>query len=260
MLRHMSAFFQIENRYTSVIATAIHDGHDIYESLRPHLFLNEQQRSREEDPYTGFMIADLPVTKITVSSSRFQIDLNRMKEKAIYEKPEDAWGLTTWKHFPIEEKEKLHTDYNAFYEAVKNLIEETISRHGYVIILDVHSYNHRRDDPFTVAANDENPEINVGTFYNAPDWEKLCTDYTQFLRSKQYDARENIKFKGGAFSQQIINNYGAKSCVLSVEFKKTFMDEWTGVADIAHVLRLNNLLSQSIDFLTNKAIYHPTGL
>lgn len=255
----MNTCFLVEYRFTPIIAIALHDGHDIHESLRPYLQLSEHERSREEDPYTGFMIADLPVTKIKVSSSRFQTDLNRFKEKAVYEKPGDAWGLDVWRVLPDNIKEKLHRGYDTFYEAVNNLIEETIQRHGYIIILDVHTYNHRRDDPFTSAGEEENPEINVGTFYNAPDWKKLCTEYTQFLRSQQYDARENIKFKGGAFAQQIINNFGVKSCVLSVEFKKTFMDEWTGVADISHVLRLKELLLQSVNFLSTSAKYH-TGL
>ena len=245
-------FYQIDNKSTPFIATAIHDGHFINESLRPFGLLNEQERAREEDPYTAFMIAELPITKITVSSSRFQLDLNRFKEKAIYEKPEDAWGLNVWQPLPLAEKENLHKDYDTFYKAVKNLLAETIDRHGYFLILDVHTYNHRRDDAFTIADVEGNPEINMGTFYNHPKWKELCTGYTQFLCSQNFDARENVKFKGGAFAQQIINEYGDKCCVLSVEFKKTFMDEWTGIADISHVLRLQKLLSKSVHYLESQ--------
>lgn len=250
------SFFEIENLATPLIATAIHDGHFIREELRPFMLLNEQERAKEEDPYTAFMITDLPVTKIKVSSSRFQLDLNRFIEKAIYEKPEDAWGLNVWESLPDAEKTKLRSDYDNFYDSVKHLLDETINIHGYALILDVHTYNHRRDNAFTEADIDGNPEINTGTFYNNPKWKELCSDYTQFLTSQDFDARENIKFKGGAFAQWMINNYGDKICVLSVEFKKTFMDEWTGVADVSHLLRLQNLLSKSVDFLSAEVKNH----
>lgn len=247
-----TSFFEIDNQSTPIIATAIHDGHFIREELRSFMLLNEQERAREEDPYTGFMIDDLPVTKIKVSSSRFQLDLNRFIEKAIYEKPEDAWGLNVWKSLPEGEKKKLHGDYDAFYDAVKQVLDETINKHGYALILDVHTYNHRRDDAFNEADSEANPEINMGTFYNTEKWKALCSDYTQFLTDQNFDARENVKFKGGAFAQWMINNYGDKICVLSVEFKKTFMDEWTGIADVSHLIRLQKLLSKSVDFLNQQ--------
>lgn len=224
----------------------------------PYMLLNEHERCREEDPYTVFMISELPVSKITVSSSRFQLDLNRVKEKAVYEKPEDAWGLSVWKDMPGAEKDKLHQDYDHFYDAVKKLIEDTIARHGYFIIFDVHTYNHRRDDAFTEAQTEENPEINLGTHYNTEKWKSLCSAYTRFINQQQhnghnFDARENVKFKGGAFAQWAIGHYGEKGCVISIEFKKTFMDEWTGVADIRHVMALQELLSSSVDFMSREA-------
>lgn len=250
-------FFKIEDRSTPVIATAIHDGHFIQDKLRPFMLLNEQERAREEDPYTAYMIAALPLTKIKVESSRFQLDLNRVKEKAIYEKPEDAWGLNVWKKIHAAEKEKLHRDYDLFYEAVKNLLDRTIDAHGHFVILDVHTYNHRREDPFAEADSDANPEINLGTAFNKPQWKELCDNYAAFLTSQEYDgqpfdARQNIKFKGGAFAQWVLKNYGDKGSVLSIEFKKTFMDEWTGIADIPHVNALANLLSKSAHFLENE--------
>lgn len=246
------SFFEIENRSTPIIATAIHDGHFIKEELRSFMLLNEQERAREEDPYTAFMIADLPVTKIKVSSSRFQLDLNRFKDKAIYEKPEDAWGLSVWENLSEEEKSQLHADYDIFYDSVKQLLDATINEHGYALILDIHTYNHRRDDAFTEADAEANPEINMGTFYNTEKWKALCSDYTKFLTQQNFDARENVKFKGGAFAQWMIKNYNDKICVLSVEFKKTFMDEWTGIVNVPHLLRLQGLLSQSVEFLRDE--------
>lgn len=250
-------FFTISNLNTPIIATAIHDGHYIKPQLLPHMLLNEQERAREEDPYTGYMVKDLPVTNVVVHTSRFQVDVNRVKDKAIYLQPQDAWGLHVWKDtLPQHEKDEIYNEYDFFYASIQSLLKKTVDDFGYFLILDVHSYNHRRDDAFTMADEKTHPEINLGTAYNHQKWKNIIDGYTSFLQMQQYngrnfDARENIIFKGGAFAQWAINHYGDKGCVISVEFKKTFMDEWTGVGYVHHIQALKNLLASSIDFFTS---------
>lgn len=246
--------FTIVKRNTPLLAFALHDGHWVDEQLREHLLLDEQGRAREEDPYTGYMIADLPVTTVVVHTSRFQLDLNRVREKSVYTKPEDAWGLNVWNGLPDTTIEQLHIRYDAFYADIRSLIEETIETHGGFLILDVHSYNHRREHPLKVANSQTHPEINLGTAYNKRKWEALCHSYNEFLSdstilNQQPDVRQNIIFKGGAFAQWVVENFGDYGAVFSIEFKKTFMDEWTGIADIYHVNNLKQLLNLSVSFL-----------
>ena len=45
------------------------------------------------------------------------------------------------------------------------------------------------------------------------------------------DVRENVKFGGGYFAAWTHTNFPNSACVLAIEFKKFFMDEWTGRAD-----------------------------
>src|SRR5690606_3738872 len=78
-----------------VVATAIHDGHAIRPSLRPFLALSAEQRLREEDPLTG-LLTTVGDVRIRVPASRFEIDLNRPRESAVYARPEDCWGLEAW--------------------------------------------------------------------------------------------------------------------------------------------------------------------
>ena len=40
--------------------------------------------------------------------------------------------------------------------------------------------------------------------------------------------RENVKFQGRAVSWWVHERYPGVGCCLALEFKKTFMDEWTG--------------------------------
>lgn len=243
--------YSIRKEDSPIIALALHDGHFIPESLLPYMQLGNQERLREEDPYTGYM-ADLPVNYITVHSSRFLVDLNRTEGKAIYKDPDDAWGLTVWDSLPATEEKKLLSYYRNFYDDAKKLIESLIHHYGYFLILDIHSYNHRREAYNQEAPVIENPEINIGTRYNHEKWNPLAQQFIHLLShstiaGKQPDVRENIKFKGGGFSQWVNQHYSEQGCVISIEFKKTFMDEWTGRADIHHILDIKRALRNTLE-------------
>jgi hypothetical protein len=45
------------------------------------------------------------------------------------------------------------------------------------------------------------------------------------------DVRENVRFRGGNFGRWAHSSFPDAACVLSVEVKKFFMDEWTGELD-----------------------------
>ena len=229
-------FFSINQGTSSpLIATAIHHGHALRPGIGIYMNLTEQERLREEDPYTGSWTIVAP-TQITCFHSRFQVDLNRPREKAIYEKPEDAWGLKVWK-FPLPMDEKLLslTEYDRFYLAVKKLLDDIIHRFGYCIIYDIHSYNSKRNnkegDPLL------NPDINIGTAHvNRKVWgsviDQLMLDLSSFSFAGRFlDVRENVKFKGGYFTQWIYEQYGDICCPIAIEIKKFFMDEETGLPD-----------------------------
>ncbi len=253
--------YKIENLSTPFIAVVLHDGHYISEELKPFLLLSEHERAREEDPYTWHMAEHLPVTKVRVYPSRFQTDLNRHKEKAVYLQPEVAWGLHVWNNLPEEYISALHNDYDNFYRNIYQLIDDTIRKHGFAFILDIHTYNHRRESPVDSASQETHPDINLGTFYNHDTWKKLFTAYNSFIKDyeikgKKQDIRENIIFKGGGFAQQVIKKYNDKCGVLSIEFKKTFMDEWTGIADISHVSEIKNFLSVSLEYLQKETNHY----
>src|SRR5690606_21984188 len=252
------SFYTLKSVDSPILAIALHDGHYIDPELRPFQLLNEAERAREEDPYTGFMITDLPVTTLRVHSSRFQLDLNRFWEKAIYEEPEDAWGLKVWsKKLAPEWRAQLQENYRKFQQEIDSKIKSTIQQYGCFIILDVHSYNYKRQSPFQVLDEQRNPEMNLGTWYNNLHWKPLCNRYESFLKKTAVnghlpDVRQNVAFKGGGFAQQVLAKYSNQGCVISIEFKKTFMDEWTGVATIPHLLDLRNLLKVSVPFLYNE--------
>lgn len=238
-----------------LVAAAVHDGHAVHADTLGHMALPASERLREEDPYTA-RLTDVAPTRIVGLRSRFEIDLNRPPEKALYRTPDDAWGLEVWRDgVPDAVVARSTAIYDAFYRAVGDLLDEKVREYGSVVVYDLHSYNHRRDGSDGPAADPEaNPEVNIGTGTLDRDrWGDLVDGFISDLRDgaaeaglRDLDVRENVKFQGGHFSRWIHDRYGSDACVIAVEFKKTFMDEWTGELDETHFSRLRQALESTV--------------
>src|SRR3546814_13373800 len=95
--------FSFSKGDTAIITAAIHEGHVIREELLPFLALEEHERRREEDPYTDYL-SEVSTSRVIVNVSRFETDVNRHRHKAVYKRPEDAWGLTKIGRAPVRER------------------------------------------------------------------------------------------------------------------------------------------------------------
>ncbi|MDH3197521.1 MAG: N-formylglutamate amidohydrolase [Candidatus Krumholzibacteria bacterium] len=221
-----------------LVAAAIHDGHAIRPDLRPLIALSEEERRREEDPYTGPW-TEITGNRIVASHSRFQVDLNRPADKAVYRAPDDAWGLRVWNdELPDEQAAHSLAEHAAFYRRVREHLEQLASKYGYFFVFDLHTYNHRRAGPGGPAADpDANPEVNIGTGTMAREkWAPVVDRLIDQLRrfnflGRRLDVRENVKFRGGYFPRWIHETFPTSGCAVAIEFKKFFMDEWTGQLD-----------------------------
>ena len=242
-----------------IIATAIHDGHLFSENLKQISALSESERLREEDPFTGRW-TNISENRIIANFSRFEVDLNRPREKCIYLEPEDAWGLNLWHSKPSPEViVEIMSKYDDFYEKVRREITYLLKNISGIVVLDLHSYNHRREGPDKPPADsDMNPEINVGTGnMNRGYWAPLVDGFMKDMQSYNYfgmslDVRENIKFRGGHFSNWLHENFSSQVCCMSIEFKKFFMDEWTGDPDEKHITEIYALLQSTLPGIINE--------
>ena len=236
-----------------LLATAIHDGHKVRPETGKYLAIDEYQRLREEDPYTGYF-TDIAESRIVVGTSRFEVDVNRPREGSVYRSPDQSWGIQVWKkEVPVSVWEYSYGEYDFFYSRLERIINRFIDFWGYIVVYDIHSYNYLRNGKDMEEADPEgNPEINVGT--GSMDRELWADTVDCFLSSvKNYDyqgrklyAAENIRFKGGYMAKWIHSRFPGKSCVLSIELKKIFMDEWTGAVDIVGIRDLKNALKESV--------------
>jgi hypothetical protein len=169
--------------------------------------------------------------------------LNRPQEKAVYLEPADAWGLQVWKTKPPTEVVKRSLlKYDAFYAEVRRLFTDLERRFGCFVVFDLHTYNHRREGPRgPIADPEQNPEVNVGTgSMDRERWSPIVDRFIADLRAfdflgRRLDVRENVKFQGGYFPLWTHQHFPESACVLAIEFKKFFMDEWTGKPDPAQL-------------------------
>jgi hypothetical protein len=235
-----------------LLATAIHAGHEIRAELLPLLSLDEPGRLREEDPYTDRWVTMVP-SWLVVTRSRFEVDINRPREESVYRTPEMAWGLHLWKA-PLSREMIEHSldEYDDFYHELAQVLASIATRYRYLVVFDLHTYNYRRsganalpEDPAT------HPEVNVGTGSMdrarcAPVVERFIHDLHSFdFLGRHLDVRENVKFQGRQLAKWIHGHF-PQSCVLAVEFKKFFMDEWTGEADERQVRAIREALNSTV--------------
>lgn len=242
-----------------VLATAVHAGHAVRKELLPLLAIDASARSREEDPYTDYFVRVVP-SWIVPERSRFEVDLNRSRDTAVYDDADVAWGLHVWQQ-PLDEATKSRSlaEYDLFYQELARLLDNMAEQYRYFVILDVHSYNYRRAGPEANAASPQlNPEINIGTgTLNHALFGDLLNRFMLDLRRFDFfdshlDVRENVKFKGRHVAEWVHKRYPESACVLSIEFKKFYMDEWTGVGDIEQIEQLRLALQSTLPGLLSE--------
>jgi hypothetical protein len=234
-----------------IVATAIHDGHDLRPEIAAAMKLPDADRLREEDPFTGQAIVDVP-THIVAHRSRFEFDLNRAPADAVYRTAEQSWGLEVW-HGECDDRLcarslDIHASY---YRMLGALLDDVAARHDCFVLIDVHSYNHRRDGPDGAPSPQaEAPDINIGTFSMPRDqWAFLIDPLMEAMRGfdfngRHLDVRENIAFQGkGEQTRFVHERYPGRGCAIALEFKKFFMDEWTGKPDRGELAAMRRFIA-----------------
>ncbi|MBA3667487.1 MAG: N-formylglutamate amidohydrolase [Sphingomonas sp.] len=234
-----------------VLATAIHDGHGLRDEVAAAMKLGKLDRLREEDPFTGQAIVGVP-THIIAHRSRFEFDLNRGPTDAVYQTPEQCWGLEVWHERPSPELVgRSLAVHDAYYRMLGHLLDDIAADYPRFALIDVHSYNHRRDGPAGAPTPQADaPDINIGTFsMPRDDWAFLIDPLIEAMRGfdfngRRLDVRENVAFQGkGEQTRFVHDRYPQRGCAIALEYKKFFMDEWTGEPDPAELDAMRGLIN-----------------
>jgi N-formylglutamate deformylase len=249
----IKSFVELQDENEPVLALAIHNGHEMNPDLLKICGISEGDRLREEDPYTENFACAFP-NKMIVYTSRFSVDLNRKREHAVYQSPEDCWGLPA-RVAPVSDElmTQLLRDYGQWYSIMTFTIQRMLEKHPFLLILDLHSYNHRRQGAEAPAdPQDDNPDIILGRNNMPPKYyawvEKLRGELNRKpVGDYDLDCRIDVKFTGGWMSRWLHQTFPGQVLCLAVEFKKIFMDEWTGDLDKTLQDKLAKLFCQAVE-------------
>jgi len=251
------ALWSVERAASPLIGTAIHNGHALRDEVAAIMGLDDAQRLREEDPFTEYTIRDIP-NRVVFHRSRFEIDLNRDAPGAVYLKPEQAWGLNVWSALPADDLVRRSLAVHAaYYAMLGQMLAGIAAEYGQFVLLDIHSYNHRRNgadaDP---TPEEQAPQINIGTFsMDRARWAHIVDPFMESLRSHAFrgqpmDVRENVAFEGRGEQTRFVHaNFPDTGCAIAIEFKKFFMDEWTGQPDHEALDTMRTMIRQSLPVL-----------
>lgn len=209
--------------YVPYICTAIHDGHQFRKELWENCLHSEYDRWYEEDPETKKMVHSHPIV-LAGCDSRFEYDLNRPPEEAIFE---TAWGKELWKN-PLDQTKKqrsLNKHIN-FYKVAYALINKIESNFGIAIIYDMHSYNWQRWDREVPTWNLGTSNIDNVRFGNTIEsWRKMLSEMELPNEIKSTAAINNTFFGNGYFLKYITKNF-KNTLVLATEIAKIYCDEY----------------------------------
>ena len=212
--------------YVPYICGAVHDGHQFRKSLWQNCLHTEYERWYEEDPCTKDLVQSHPIV-IAGCDSRFEYDLNRHPETAIYT---DAWGKQLWRKPLAENERKLSLKkHGNFYQVLHALVNQIELKYGKAIVFDIHSYNWKRWDR-------EVPTWNLGTSnIDNKRFGKLTESWSNRLGEMRLPSgikstsKINDTFQGNGYFLKYITENFSNTLVLATEIAKVYCDEYTGI-------------------------------
>ena len=232
------------NKYVPYVCGAVHDGHQFRKSLWENCLHSEYDRWYEEDPCTKEMVAGYPIV-IAGCDSRFEYDLNRGPENAIYE---DAWGKQLWKK-PLSEEEKQESlnKHSNFYRLVNALIGKLEKDFGQVIVYDMHSYNWKRWEREVPVWNLGTSNIDNERFGEAvEDWSRSLGEM-KLPNGIASTSKINDTFQGNGYFLKYITSNFKNTLVLATEIAKVYCDEYDYVIYPEVVRAVKNELAVRIE-------------
>ena len=208
--------------YVPYVCAAVHDGHQFRKELWQNCLHTEYERWYEEDPCTKEMIAEHPIV-IAGLDSRFEYDLNRAPESAIYE---DAWGKQLWKSpLSLEMKEKSLSKHDAFYDVVEALILKLEEKYEKCIVYDMHSYNWQRWEREVPTWNLGTANVDNNRFGTDIEEWRLILEQMPLPNGIKSTSKVNDTFQGNGYFLKFITQKFENTLVLATEIAKVYCDE-----------------------------------
>ncbi|MEQ6123858.1 N-formylglutamate amidohydrolase [Pseudotenacibaculum sp. MALMAid0570] len=208
--------------YVHYACGAVHDGHQFRKELWVNCIHTEYERWFEEDPETKEMVKSHPIV-IAGMDSRFEYDLNRAPETAIYD---DAWGKQLW-HQPLstEMREKSLSKHYNFYKVVHALISKLEEKFGICVVYDMHSYNWKRWEREVPTWNLGTANVDQERFQGSIESWRAILEKTPLPNHIKSTSKINDTFQGNGYFLKFITQNFSNTLVLATEIAKVYCDE-----------------------------------
>lgn len=239
--------------YVHYVCGAVHDGHQFRRELWENCLHTEYDRWYEEDPETKNMVISHPIV-IAGMDSRFEYDLNRAPDTAIYE---DAWGKQLWKSpLPDSMKAKSLEKHQNFYKVVQALLSKIEEIYSVCVVYDMHSYNWKRWDREVPTWNLGTSNIDTQRFGNDVEEWRLYLEKMDLPNGINSSAKINDTFQGNGYFLKFITQNFKNTLVLATEIAKVYCDEYNQilypeVVDAIEKQLRNGLKVHAYSFLKN---------
>lgn len=231
--------------YVPYVCGAVHDGHQFRKELWQKCLHTEYERWYEEDPKTMQMVQSHPIV-IAGRDSRFEYDLNRAPENAIYE---DAWGKKLWKQpLNASEKEKSLQKHHNFYTVVHALISKLEQKFRNVIVYDMHSYNWQRWDREVPVFNLGTINIDQNRYKDVVELWRKTLESISLPNNIKTTAKVNDVFKGNGYFLKYITQNFSNTLVLATEVSKIYCNELEEIIFPEVVLAIEKALQSKLKY------------
>jgi len=253
-----SCIINVYDSRVPFLVTSVHSGSYLSPTALNLIQLTKNERFFEEDPYTDYYLS-LGEVGVAGKYSRFEFDLNRTVDNTVYQGPQQAWGLTPWRNdtdyqLMLKHGKERHTE---FYGLMKDLFAVMAGKHPKLIHLNIHSFNHRRDD---------DPAICISTKVIPDFWKKTASSFVMSLRTEAQNLlpknsllsrwesiddaiKENYPFTGGYLSEWVGLEFEKSVCSIQIEFNKSLFMTPDGELVGENMAILKDLLGRTLNYI-----------
>lgn len=132
-----SMLIRIQSYDQPVVALMPHTGHHVREEILSKMSIEEDDRATDEDARLTGLVAEFPI-QVFGLDSRYEYDLDRKKDDAIYLKPFQCWGKKVWVNPPSKDEIEVSLQkYDEFHDLLDYLYDEFLKINSKLVVVHV---------------------------------------------------------------------------------------------------------------------------
>lgn len=258
----MNKYFTVNDNLDSHILIHIpHSSIYIPDNMNDDYLLSKEDLEEETKVMADMFTDDLyntPFEKyggIRLDVSRVFLDVERFRDDSLESMAKRGMGLAYVKTSMLEDlrtlkyKDKILEIYDAYHEALDNLVEQKLQRHGKCLIIDCHSFP-SKPRPYQIKTDYEHIDICIG-FEDFHNDKNAVAILENGFKDKGYAVEYNNPYSGSMVSNK---HFGKEENVKSVMIelnRRIYMDDIETFTKSENYSDIKNIIDESFGKLEN---------